>query len=172
MSLSRRILPVLAGGLAASSAQGAEITLDLTLPEMTAPAYYRPYLAAWVESAEGAPQATLAVWYDTRLRDNLGTGFLKNLRSWWRASGEAMTLPADGISGPTRGPGSYQIRLSGDTAPLADLAPGAYTLAVEVAREDGGRDLVRLPFAWTGTAARETTRGAEELGAVTLTVEP
>ncbi|WP_158585581.1 DUF2271 domain-containing protein [Pseudooceanicola sediminis] len=183
--LCRGVLPVVAASLVAPAAGAGEVTIDLTLPRVAAAPYYRPYLAAWVETPDGVPQATLAVWYDTRLRDDLGTGFLRHLRSWWRATGEQMTLPADGISGPTRGPGSYQVRLTDDAAPLSALAPGAYVLAVEVAREDGDRDLVRLPFDWGGSAARETGAatasgitttatgtGTQELGAVTLTIAP
>lgn len=177
MSLSRNLLPALGGGLLvtgglASGAGAGEVRVSVTLPRIDAAPYYRPYLAAWIETPEGDPAATLAVWYDTRLRDNIGTGFLRNLRTWWRATGEEMTLPADGVSGPTRGPGTYDLAFDTETGPLAGLAPGPYRLAVEVAREDGGRDLVRLPLDLTGDASEETGEGADELGRVTLAVEP
>ncbi|QPM91846.1 DUF2271 domain-containing protein [Pseudooceanicola algae] len=173
MTLTRLALPVVAGGLLASPAQAGEMVLNVTIPQIDATPYYRPYLAVWVETVEDkTPLATVAVWYDTRLRDDLGTSFLSNLRNWWRATGKEMTLPADGISGPTRGPGSHDITLDGTSPGLADLDPGQYTLAVEVAREDGARDLVRLPFDWTGAAATASAKGTDELGALHLTVTP
>ncbi|WP_124085232.1 DUF2271 domain-containing protein, partial [Pseudogemmobacter humi] len=83
---------------AAPTAAGS-LEFEVTLPEIDTSPYYRPYLAAWIEDpASKEIRGTVAVWYDTRLRDNLGRGFLRDLRSWWRAEGEALTLPADGIS--------------------------------------------------------------------------
>lgn len=35
-----------------------------------------------------------------------------------------------------------------DTAPLPTLAPGAYSLYVEAARESGRREVLALPFQW------------------------
>lgn len=173
MRLGHMVLPIMAGGLAAAPALASELTLELTLPQLETAPYYRPYLAAWIEpAAGGAPLTTLAVWYDTRLRDNIGVGFLKDLRSWWRAEGKAMTLPADGISGPTRGPGTHRLTLTSQAGALASLPPGRYRLAVEIAREKGGHELVHLPLDWTGVAATAETTGTAELGALRLSVTP
>ncbi|MWD28777.1 DUF2271 domain-containing protein [Aquicoccus sp. SCR17] len=173
MTPMRLVLQAVAGGALASSAQANSATLEVTLPRIEAVPYYRPYLAAWVEDERTAePVATVAVWYDTRLRDDLGVGFLRHLRTWWRATGEEMTLPADGISGPTRGPGTHEIALGGADGPMAGLPAGQYRLALEVAREDGGRDILRLPLDWTGEAAVVEATGQEELGQVRLTVTP
>ncbi|OCX65638.1 hypothetical protein BFP70_09130 [Thioclava sp. SK-1] len=175
MRAARRFLTLAAGAaLAPWTGQGAlaaQVQLDVTFPQIDAVPYYRPYLVAWLETPAG-PQRTVATWYDTRLRDDIGTGFLKNLRHWWRATGKDLDLPIDAIAGPTRGPGSHALILSDQAAPLAGLAPGQYTLAVEVAREDGGSDLVRLPFDWTGSAVDTTARGGAELCSVRLRITP
>jgi hypothetical protein len=159
---------------AAGPAAAASLTLQLTLPEVTAASYYRPYLAAWVEKADDSKAVleTLAVWYDTRLRDNQGRGWLRNLRTWWRAGGEQLALPVDGVSGATRPVGTHALHFAGGKGPLTQLPAGRYQLAVEVAREQGGRELVRVPFEWGGPANAAHAAGEKELGEVTVNVEP
>jgi len=76
-------------------------------------------------------------------------------------------VPADGLTGATRAPGPQKI------AATPKLAPGAYTLVVEAAREAGGREVVRVPFAWPPrTTATAKARGSTELGGVAVTVAP
>ena len=135
---------------------------------------YRPYLAAWVEKAgdDKAVVGTLAVWYDTRLRDNGGRGWLRHLRSWWRVTGEQLALPADGVSGATRPAGTHTLQFSDASGALAGLPAGPYQLAIEVARENGGRELLRLPFAWGGPAGSAEAQGSKEIGKVSLRSAP
>lgn len=158
---------------ATGPAGAASLTLQLTLPDVAAASYYLPYLAAWVEKAEDkAAMGTLAVWYDTRLRDNQGRGWLRNLRTWWRAGGEQLALPVDGVTGATRPVGTHALHFSGATGALAHLAAGRYQIAVEVAREQGGRELLRVPFEWGGAANAADAQGEKELGQVRVSVEP
>jgi hypothetical protein len=160
--------------LAAGPAAAASLTLQLTLPAIDTASYYRPYLAAWIEKAgeDKAVVGTLAVWYDTRLRDNGGRGWLRNLRSWWRVTGEQLTLPADGVSGATRPAGTHTLQFSVTGGALAGLPAGNYQLAIEVAREKGGRELLRLPFAWGGGAQSADALGSKELGKVSVAITP
>jgi hypothetical protein len=168
------------GALAlANGASAATLTVELSLPESPSGlGYDRPYLAVWVEHAQDQTVAgTLAVWYDLRLRNNLGQTWLRQLRTWWRKTGESLTLPADGVSGATRPAGRHVLRYEADHATLAQLPQGDYALVVEVARERGGRELVRAPFHWpgrTGTATAETSQaqGAVELGGVQVRIAP
>jgi hypothetical protein len=81
-----------------------------------------------------------------------------------------MTFPADGVTGATRAPGEQKLAFTSGKGPLGSLTPGNYTMIVEAAREVGGREVLRLPFAWPpkpGTTVR--AKGASELGAITLT---
>ena len=56
---------------------------------------------------------------------------------------------------------------------LASLPPGSYQLVVEAARENGGREVVRLPFDWPVKAAQTAkVQGEHELGAVSLDLKP
>lgn len=139
--------------LVSGTASAASLDVEVTLPNIASAAYHPPYLAAWIERpGDPAVVATLAVWYDTRLRDQLGKIFLKELRTWWRKAGSSMSLPADGVSGPTRGAGVHTLRLSDKQEALAALPPGNYQVVVEVAREQGGRSVLRAPFSWKGDA--------------------
>lgn len=157
-----------------TAASAADLTVDLDLPNPQSAAYHRPYLAVWVERADGAPAGTLAVWYDLRVPNGHGVMWLRNLRTWWRGAGQALTLPADGVSGATRAPGRQTLRFAGNRDVLAGLPDGDYSLVIEAAREQGGRELVRTPFQWRKrpSAPRTTTRasGSTEIGAVAVTV--
>ncbi|SOB88146.1 Hypothetical protein SAMN06297144_3289 [Sphingomonas guangdongensis] len=149
---------LVAGAVAAPATAG---TVSVTIPRLSVAEYHRPYVAVWIEPAGGGAARTLAIWYDTKKRGNEpGTKWLADLRAWWRKGGRSLQMPANGVSGATRPPGTHTIPLP------ADLKPGAYTLNVEAARETGGRELVQLPLTVPTKAARAA--GSHELGAVTL----
>lgn len=165
MQLTHRLiltgLPL--GALAAGPAAAQTLDLTIAVPRLNVAEYHPPYVAIWLERA-GAPARTLSVWYDTGKRNNAGTKWLRDVRMWWRASGRSLTLPADGVSGATRAPGTHKLSFT------PTLAPGGYTLVVEAAREAGGRELVRLPFKLTPAGTfRASAKGSAELGQVTLT---
>lgn len=150
----------LVGGVVAAPAMAGTVTV--TLPRVPLAEYKKPYVAGWIEPAGGGTARSLFVWYDFRKGGNEpGSKWLADLRSWWRKGGRSLRLPADGISGATRGPGSYTISLPGD------LAPGRYVLNVEAAREHGGRELVSVPVTLPAGSGRGT--GHSELGAVVVT---
>ncbi|MFD1789868.1 DUF2271 domain-containing protein [Sphingomonas floccifaciens] len=151
--------PVLIAGVIAAPATAG--TVSVTIPKLSVAEYHRPYVAVWIEPAAGGPARTLAVWYDIKKGGNEpGTKWLADLRAWWRKGGRSMTMPANGVSGATRAPGTHSIPLP------ADLKPGTYTLNVEAARETGGRELVQVPLTVPAKAARAS--GSHELGAVVI----
>ena len=170
MQLSHRL--VLTGlplaTLAAEPAAAQSLDLSIAIPRMTVAEYHRPYVAVWLEKP-GAPARTLQVWYDVRKPGGEGKKWLNEVRQWWRASGRSLSLPADGISGATRAPGVQTVSFVNGRGPLGSLAPGQYTLVVEAAREVGGREALRLPFAWPPKPGqRVSAAGKSELGQVTL----
>ena len=166
-----RLLPIVittAGLAAAAPAVAADLSVSVELPRLNTASYHRPYVAVWIERPDQSAVRTLAVWYQqTRNNEGDGKDWLKDLRTWWRKGGRAMTLPADGVSGATRAPGRQSITVPG--ARLAGLQPGQYNIVVEAARELGGREVVRVPFRW-GAANAGTASGSTELGAVRVTV--
>ena len=167
-----RKLPLVltAAGLAAAPAvaSAADLTINVELPRIASASYHRPYVAVWIEKPDQTTAQTLAVWYQqTRNNEGDGKDWLKDLRTWWRKGGRAMTMPADGISGATRAPGRHTVTAS--AARLRNLPAGQYNLVVEAARELGGREVVRVPFRW-GAANTGRAAGTTELGAVTVAV--
>jgi hypothetical protein len=152
-----RKMPLLAAGLLSAPAMAG--TVSITIPQIKIAEYKKPYVVAWLEPADGSPIRTLLAWYNVRKQGaEPGTKYLVELRSWWRKGGRSLALPADGISGATRAPGTYTIALP------ADLKPGQYTLNVEAARESGGRELVSVPL----TNGAGSASGKTELGAVVV----
>ncbi len=170
--LSRTALTGLTLGLSSTlaapalAAEPATMDVTISIPRLKVAEYHRPYVAVWVEKA-GAPAKTLAVWYDYDMKNNEGTKWLRDVRQWWRVSGRSLRFPADGITGATRAPGTHKISFS--RAQLGALAPGQYVLAIEAAREVGGRELLRIPFSWPGKPSPGgRAQGKSELGAVSI----
>ncbi|MEK7318670.1 MAG: DUF2271 domain-containing protein [Pseudomonadota bacterium] len=172
----RRLLTVTVTGLAAAPlapAMAADMNVKVEIPRLNVAEYHRPYVSMWIERADQSPVTTLAVWYDAKNKESQGTKWLKDMRQWWRKTGRDMQLPADGVSGATRAPGEHALTFSDGKAPLGKLPAGDYQLVVEAAREVGGRELVRVPFAWPPKAAQSASaKGEHELGGVSVDLKP
>lgn len=133
-----------AGLLASAGLLAAEPNLTVTLPRLNVAEYHSPYVAIWIEDERR--QAThVALWYDVAMADQEGQEWLKDLRQWWRRGGRALSLPVDGLTGATKGPGQYSIDTQISDA-LTKLPAGKYRLMVEAAREVGGREVLQLPL--------------------------
>ena len=156
----------LAAGSVAAPVMAADLNVSIEIPRLSVAAYHRPYVAVWIERPDNTAVRTLAVWYEV---SNVAEGkdWLKDMRTWWRRGGRAMTMPADGISSATKAPGRHTVTVPG--ARLSGLTAGDYVLVVEAARELGGREAVRVPFRW-GAANTARASGSNELGAVSVTV--
>ncbi len=172
MTMTLRYSVALGAALAAP-AFAADLTLKIELPRLTVAEYHRPYVALWLEKAGDQGFAgNLAVWYDLKKRDNGGAKWLKDMRQWWRKSGRELQMPVDGVSGATRAPGEQALSL-GNAQALAALPPGDYQVVIEAARENGGREVLRLPLQWPVRAAQTArAQGEHELGAVALEAKP
>ncbi len=157
----------------AAPALAAEVNLKLALPQLAVAEYHRPYVAVWLEKAADQSFAgNLALWYEVKKRDNGGAKYLKDLRTWWRKSGHDMQTPIDGVSGATHTAGEYTLSL-GNAKVFAALPAGDYEVVVESARENGGREVLRVPLQWPPKAAQNTrAQGDHELGAVSLEARP
>lgn len=169
----RTIAPATLCCLLAGPAIAGNLGVTVEIPRLDVAEYHRPYVAVWIEDSGREVAANLAVWYDTELKNNEGTKWLKDMRQWWRRIGRGLDMPVDGVSGPTRPAGEHEVDVPGEAAAIAALAPGKYELVVEAAREVGGRELVRIPFQWPPEAQDSlTATGSSELGRVILTLHP
>jgi hypothetical protein len=161
-------LPMLSGW-----AVGAEMAVKFEIPQLNVAEYHRPYVAMWLERGDNAFVSNLAVLYDVKKKDNAGTKWVKDMRTWWRKSGREVSLPMDGVSGATRSAGEQKLSFGPDRTQFDKLPAGDYQLVIEAAREAGGRELVRVPFKLPLKKAQSlTASGKEELGAVTLQITP
>ncbi|MFN4064998.1 MAG: DUF2271 domain-containing protein, partial [Parazoarcus communis] len=105
----RRLIPLLCSGLLATPALAAELKLDIEVPRLNVAEYHRPYVAVWIEKPDNSVAANLAVWYDTKMRNDEGTKWLKDMRQWWRRIGRDVAVPIDGVTSATRAPGMHSI---------------------------------------------------------------
>ncbi len=161
------------GGLAASPSAAQTMTLSVEIPTLRVAEYHKPYVAIWIEDDARKAVANLDVWYDMDKRGGEGEKWLSDLRTWWRRSGRTLSMPVNGVSGPTQPPGKHSLTFKQGAKPLGNLKPGSYTLRIEAAREVGGRENLALPFQWPPKSAKTTSAtGSKELGKVTLTVKP
>ena len=152
-------------------AQAGQLVVDVTIPQQKVAEYHKPYVAGWLEDANGKAVKTLFVWYDVKKRENAGQKWLPDVRTWWRKAGREMTLPVDGVTGATRAPGRQTLTI--DSAAMKGLSAGQYNFVVEAAREAGGRDLVRVPVVYNpAKAVAAQGKGEGELGAVSFTYKP
>ena len=160
-------LPLLSTGAIA-----ADLSVKFELPQLNVAEYHKPYVAMWIEKADGSIASTLSVLYDVKKKDNAGEKWVKDMRTWWRKAGREATLPIDGVSGATRAAGTHTISFGPARTGIDKLPAGDYKLVVEAAREAGGRELVRVPFTLPAKGkVAANTKGQEELGAVSLNIQ-
>lgn len=165
----RKLLTLAVPVVAAGAAHTGTLEVSVEIPKLTVSEYHRPYIAIWIEDASGKVAANLNVWYATKLENEEGEKWLKDIRQWWRRTGRGLDLPIDGVSSPTKPPGKNVVKFDTSSGPIASLAPGDYKIVVEASREVGGKELVELPFKWApGTDATGSASGKEELGAISF----
>jgi len=109
---------------------GYQVTLSVTLPTIDAGARYRrPYVAVWVENADGKAVRTITVWGNN-------PRYTKDLSHWWKfAQGDQALIKA--VTRATRAPGKYTLAWDGKDDKGALVPRGTYTVQVEVHREHG-----------------------------------
>lgn len=164
---------LMATSLLGGKSLAANISVNLTLPQIDTAEYHRPYVAVWLESADRKTIRDVAVWFDMRKPNDEGKKWLKDLRQWWRLSGRYHDGPTNGVTGATRPVGTHTLHIDTQSPELANLPAGQYELVVEAAREKGGRELVRLPLPWPvkpGDAQKQ--QGKTELGAIEWRAQP
>lgn len=117
------------------------VNFEINLPEGRR--ILRPYVAIWIEDADGYSVRTLSLWYQL----GRGVRWLNNLRRWVR--GERARQAADGgdlsttVSSATRPAGKYRVVWNGRDDKNKPVTQGKYTLYIEASREHGTYQLMR-----------------------------
>jgi thiamine biosynthesis lipoprotein ApbE len=158
----------IADAVAANWSAQFELAVDYEINAPSGGRYHRPYVAIWLEDAEGNSIRTLT------LLMKLGKGgkWLPDLKQWFRAdkkrrtAGGADVLPT--ISAATRNPGSYSVVWDGKDDAGAAVKAGKFTLFVETAREHGPYQILKKEISVGGSAFEEKAEGNEEIKEVKL----
>ncbi len=130
-----------------------------------------PYLAVWIEDADGELVDTVALWYD---QGREGPKWLKDLRRWnvvdedrIRAGGSDVV---DVVSSATRLPGAYTLAWDGGTIDGGAASAGDYFICIEAVRERGPYSLIRQSVSLNGGPVSLPLDDEGELVAASATV--
>ncbi|GIW25277.1 DUF2271 domain-containing protein [Meiothermus sp.] len=157
-------LTLWAGRSLAQARWASGMKLDITFEFVGGGGRYRPpYVAVWLENAQGLPVRTLAVWFE---QSRKGPRWLNELRRWYR-SNELSEV----VSGPTRMPGRYTLTWDGKDDRGNWVNQGEYFVCVELVREHGPYELFREKVALGQTPFKRSYSVASELKEVTLTYD-
>jgi thiamine biosynthesis lipoprotein ApbE len=158
-------LPV-AGPATAPAAwpRGFQLTVNVTIRQQTGRKTHRPYVATWIEDAQGRPVRTLAVWGRER-------EYLRELSKWWSfARNDSKLLTT--VTRASRGPGRYTLAWDGLDDKGKPAPPGLYTVRVESAREKAPHVVVSGKIACDGKSATVRIDGNSELDPTELVYGP
>ncbi len=108
-----------------------------------------PYMAVWIEDADGNFVKTLALYHKAS-----GDNWLDSLSAWYESSGGAETTTSGTVAA-----GSFTTVWDGTTAAGDRAAQGDYYVCIETVVEHGSQSLVREKVAF-GTSAKNTTLAA------------
>ena len=146
-----------------------QLVLDLEINRPSKSGRYRrPYVASWVEDADGFPVKTLLLWVQ-----NGGGRWIPDLKRWHRAERlRKMSEETDlvkSVSEATRQPGQHTASWDGRDNAGAPLPPGEYTICLEAAREHGTYQFDRRTVTLGEKPFREAFDGGTEIKSATLT---
>ncbi|KGJ90606.1 DUF2271 domain-containing protein [Colwellia psychrerythraea] len=163
------VLPILACTcllLASPNSLAQQISVEITIPKITTQPYHKPYVAVWIETQKRQGVHTLAFWHEQK-------DWFKDVRQWWRKIGRQQSPAYDQVTGATRKPGTYTLKISSKELATLKLNPGEYFLNVEAVREEGGREFIRQKITLGATEIKRYEKlGKHELGKVIISVMP
>jgi hypothetical protein len=137
-----------------------ELKIEFEIARGGSSRYKPPYVAVWIENAQGMPIRTLALWF---LQERKGTRWLNDLRRWYRSGNLQETT-----SGPTRMPGQYTLVWDGKDDKGNPQNQGDYYVCVEMAREHGPYELLREKLTFGSAGFKRQYTPGSELKAVEL----
>jgi hypothetical protein len=142
-----------------------ELAVDLEIAAPQGGRYHRPYVAVWVEDADGKPVRTLSAWLNTEGR---GPRYIRELRRWFSAEREQEQAGGPDlvstVSSATRNPGQYSVTWNGRDDRGNVVEQGTYRLFIEAAREHGTYQLMQQDLTLTTKPVAADLPGNEEIG--------
>lgn len=130
-----------AGDAGIPVADTAQLQIDFSF-EAQGDRVRNPYVAVWIEDADGALVDTVAVWH---LQSEKGNKWIDDLKRWYSVSDNGSN--GEEISSATRSPGDYSLLWGATDTAGAKVQTGDYFICIEAAREHGPYELIREPIA-------------------------
>jgi hypothetical protein len=124
----------------------------------------RPFVAIWVEDSKKNTVRTVALWFNK-------PRWLPDLKEWFhKNSGKYQNGTKDvfSISSATRPPGTYTIKWDGKDDEGEYVAPGMYTVYIEVAREHGTYQIMKQDINCKGKLQKIDIPGNAEVSAASV----
>jgi len=141
------------------------VKLDFTLrfPE-GAHKIKHPYVAVWIENAEGKPVRTVTFWANK-------PKYYQDMRVWWRIGRDNPDL-IQAVTRATRAAGHHSVVWDGRDDAGDPLPPGTYTVNLEVAREHGGHGHKSAPIVCGQAPAQVALADENEFEKAQITYGP
>lgn len=160
----------------AASADGAfsadhEVVVSWTFSAAGGGRVHNPYVAVWVEDADGVPVRIVHFEYQ------LGRGrrWVDELKRWARVDEVFVALgkqsTADTSTSSTRVPGTYAVSWDGKNADGDFVRNGTYSVYVEAAREKGTYQFVKTDVVLNGQPGSVKGTPSGELTAMGVAVK-
>ena len=161
------------GGSFASDVYKGVYEIDFTyaIADAGGPPPRNPYIAVWVENADGELVKTISLWLKAGKER-----YLDHMTRWYAAEvamqDGGVDEGLDAVTGATRVAGSYTVAWDGTGADGAPVAQGDYFICIEAAREHGPYELIREAFTLGAAGFEQALADNGELSAakITLTV--
>jgi thiamine biosynthesis lipoprotein ApbE len=152
--------------------QGAKLTVSYEINNPGTTRYRRPYVAVWVEDADGFPVRTLVLW----LQEGRGARWHRDLTRWYKQ--DQVRRLVDGtkligaVSAATRPPGKYKVVWDGKDDHGNFVPQGTYTLYIEAAREHGSHQLASETITIGPKSQQGSLKGNTEIKSVEFEYKP
>lgn len=121
----------------------------------------RPYVAVWIEDKNDKVVRTITIWGDN-------ARWVRELSYWWRAA-DGDQQDTQSITRATRAAGEYAVTWDGKDEFGKPVAPGDYTVVIEVNREHGRHVKEAATITCDGTA--KTVKVSETAESAASTIE-
>ncbi|WZP00777.1 DUF2271 domain-containing protein [Isosphaeraceae bacterium EP7] len=145
------------------------VDFEISPPTGKAGRYRRPYVAIWVEDADGLAVRTLTLWVQST---SPGPRWIPDLKRWYKADQVRRLVDKTDLvettSRATRPAGKYKVVWDGTDDRGQRLHQGKYTLSIEVAREHGTHQLIRKELTLGDTPIAETLEANVEIKAASV----
>jgi FAD:protein FMN transferase len=137
-----------------------QVTLAFELPNPGSRAR-KPYVAFWIENADGKAVRTVAVWGNS-------PKWLPTMSGWWKHGKDNKEL-LKAVTKATRAPGKYELIWDGKDDAGKALPQGTYTVKLEVHREHGKDQTQTGKIKCEAADDKVTMEKKDEVGESTVT---